>query len=902
MTALLVEALFAVVFARALVAYLRGRDPLQRDVTFVFGSVAALFALDVARRLGLEPSQLVSDMASALLLAQPALALRLVARVRSVPGWMRWAAAVGWLASAAVVIGLHGAPLPVAGIVAIVVVFCAVEVTAAVFLIREATHRAGSSRVRLYYAAAGTALFAVAVLVAAAGPAAGPAAQVIALVSVLGFALAFLPPRWLRQLWAARAGLLLTRRLLAAPANEPPTATWQRYADSVGELSTADAAVVLLPAGDGQVSQAAVYGLPAEPVITAGIGQLEALLRTLGTHPAPRTDRSDAGEAGPGCPGPGDDQAPSAALTERIADGLAAALARRAGAHYLTVAALPLPSGGCGALVLLTARRSLFSDDDVQLFGELGAQAAIVADRQALTAELAVAVDAATAASRAKSTFMANMSHELRTPLNAIIGFSDLMRDERSEGNDRLVSLDWISHINGSGQHLLGLINDVLDLSKVEAGHLELQLVALDASAAVDEAVTALQPLVHGKHLEVIVAVPPLPLRADPIRLRQILTNLLSNAIKFTPDGGRIFVAAQRVGGQIQLSVTDTGPGIDPADQQRVFEEFQQVGDPSMHRAGTGLGLALTRRLVQAHGGRIDLHSEPGRGARFTIHLPAPTATENETEPLIDTTDDQAAGGTGGILIVEDNVAAAELLATHLRRAGYPVTIAANGETGLALAATVDPDIILLDVNLPGIDGWDVMRHLKTDPHLRHIPVAVISVADHHAVGLALGAVDYFVKPINHDVLLAWLVRHGMIPPVAADDTAVLVIDDDPAVLTLMDRTLNRHGVRVVGVGSGTDGLRLARRHRFDLIICDLVMPDIDGFTVIAALHDDPATRHIPVLVLTAHDITEADKTRLSGKILGFTAKGRTAPAIVQDWIDTITRRTADTLADSSPA
>ena len=176
----------------------------------------------------------------------------------------------------------------------------------------------------------------------------------------------------------------------------------------------------------------------------------------------------------------------------------------------------------------------------------------------------------------------------------------------------------------------------------------------------------------------------------------------------------------------------------------------------------------------------------------------------------------------------------------------------------------------------------------------------MISVADHHAVGLALGAVDYFVKPVNHDVLLAWLIRHGMIPPLSEDATTVLVIDDDPAVLTLMDRILNRHGLRVVTAGSGFDGLRLARRHPFDLIICDLIMPDLDGFTVVAALHDDPATRDVPVVVLTAHDLTDADKARLSGKILGVAAKGPTAPATVHDWINKITHHAGQPLAEAT--
>ncbi|GAA0954434.1 response regulator [Virgisporangium aurantiacum] len=500
-------------------------------------------------------------------------------------------------------------------------------------------------------------------------------------------------------------------------------------------------------------------------------------------------------------------------------------------------------------------------------------------------AHLALARDDARDASRQKSEFLANMSHELRTPLNAILGFSELMADEPADGGNRTVPSDWIDHIRNGGRHLLVLINDVLDLSKVEAGHIELFPEPLDLSTAIDEAVAALGPLLSDRNLAVTTTVPPLTIPTDRVRFRQILNNLLSNAIKFTPNGGQIFINAHRAGAQIHVSVTDTGPGISLADQARVFTEFAQVGDVNLRKGGTGLGLPLARRLAQAHGGDLTLESEPGHGARFTLTLPAiPHA-----EPGAPSDPAATAYPCGGILVIEDDTAASLLLRTRLERAGYLVTVAATGEDGLAAARSCQPDLVLLNLTLPGPDGRLVLQQLKDDPQLRHIPVAVINIDDDQQVGVALGAVDYLVKPVQHDALLGWLVHHSVVPPLDGHTINVLVIDDDPATLAVVTQTLQRQGVQVVDAANGTDGLRLARAHTFDLIICDLLMPGIDGFTVIAALHDDPATRNVPVLVLTSHDLTQNDRNRLSGKTLAIITKGGQTPADLQDWIHRIT-------------
>jgi signal transduction histidine kinase/DNA-binding response OmpR family regulator len=712
-------------------------------------------------------------------------------------------------------------------------------------------------------AAAATALFAAAIFAAGAGAGsaaaaavAGQVAQGLALLSAIGYAVAFAPPAWLRRVWSSGAAYALVRRLLHAAADESPETTWCRYTETVRESTGADAAVVLVRQADGSVREIAQVGLPPR----AGDTDLRADAELLDSMAAKTM------AAGPDSPLPA---------------GLTADYAHLVGARFVTTVPLNLPDERA-VLLLLHRYQGLFTDDDIVLLGELGVQAAALAqrgqllgDRDRLTEALSTSVTALRSASQAKSEFLANMSHELRTPLNAIIGFSDLMDGEPRLAERSSVPSEWIGHINSSGRHLLGLINEVLDLAKIEAGQIELRPEPVDLPAAIDEVISTLRALSDRKHLDITVAVPTLRIQADRIRFRQIVTNLLSNAIKFTPDGGRIFVAARRSGPEVALSVADTGPGVAASDHDRIFEEFQQAGELHARGQGTGLGLALTRRLVHAHGGRIELESAPGHGAKFTVHLPAaPNLTSTAPGQPADV------AGTSSILIIEDDPAAARLLSTYLETAGYRVCVAETGEQGLVTVRTGEPMAILLDLNLPGMDGWQVLAELKADNRLRHIPVVIISVADHSEIGIALGAVDYLVKPISRPALLTWLAGHGLIPT-AGHSMNVLAIDDDPYSREIINHTLTAEGMRVLPADGGAEGLRLARAvDELHLIICDLLMPDIDGFDVIAALHDDPTTRDIPVVVLTARTLTEADKARLSGKVISIMSKSQTTTGL----------------------
>lgn len=577
------------------------------------------------------------------------------------------------------------------------------------------------------------------------------------------------------------------------------------------------------------------------------------------------------------------------------ADNSMLSRASQAGLLFAVAVPLELPvaeyglASARGLVVFLSRHRALFIEDDARLLGELGAQAAIMAERgsalaeqERLADELAESVTSLQAASQAKTDFLANMSHELRTPLNAIIGFSELMRTEPEAADDRrVVPVEWIDHIFASGQHLLGLINDILDLAKIEAGRMDLRPELVDLPAVVSDVVTTLHPLVDAKHLRLATAIPPITVRADRVRLRQILDNLLSNAIKFTPEEGHIFVGASDIGPDVRITVADTGPGIAPADHERIFDEFQQVGDPMKHQAGTGLGLALTRRLIQAHGGAIGLESDLGHGSRFTVHLPNLAPREDATL-LADEPGSK-------ILLIEDEPSSARLLQTYLETTGYSVVVAHSGEEGVAEAQRCAPAAVLLDVLLPGIDGWEVLRRFKDDPMLRSVPVFMVTVVDEREVGLALGAADYFVKPIDRRLLLSRLAELLMPAAPAGEVTAVLAVDEDPRSLDLIASSLRHHGFDVSTAATGEQGLTLARTHSFDLIITDLMMSDTDGFTLIDALDQHPATREIPVLVLTSRNPAEFAEAEFAvaphGKVLGILPKGLDIQEALREWL-----------------
>ena len=486
-----------------------------------------------------------------------------------------------------------------------------------------------------------------------------------------------------------------------------------------------------------------------------------------------------------------------------------------------------------------------------------------------------------------KSTFMTNMSHELRTPLTSILGFSEILRDDKTDRFDAATKHRFFEQIHTSGQHLLGLINDLLDLSKVEAGQMSLYPERINLADSVQTALSALEPLARTKGITIDSdSGPGLHLVADPTKLKQMLLNLGSNAIKFTPQGGRVSIRTRQVESWIEIAVTDTGIGIAEADLSRLFREFQQLdAGHGRQQEGTGLGLALTKRFAELHGGEVKVKSAQGEGSTFTLRLPV-SAIESSQAPIYERL---RIGPSDAhlplILVVEDNAEAAEILARHLEGGGFRMKIARTGNEALTMARELKPAAITLDILLPEIDGWEVLRRLKADQLTWNIPVVVVSVSDNPSLGHALGATDYFVKPVDREALLSRLNQYAFAPKAQPGEIRVLVVDDEQAHLDLLRALLEPEGFHVVTAGGGKEGIDVARTQHPHLILLDLMMPEVTGFDVVEALRTDATTRSIPIMVLTAKELTIDDKAALNGHVAAIFQRNSLAGPELIAWL-----------------
>jgi len=469
----------------------------------------------------------------------------------------------------------------------------------------------------------------------------------------------------------------------------------------------------------------------------------------------------------------------------------------------------------------------------------------------------------AEAANRAKSTFLANMSHELRTPLNAIIGYSEMLaEDMQDEGEEEHVPD--LNKINAAGKHLLTLINDVLDLSKIEAGRMDLYLEHFEVEPLLEDVVATATPLVKKRSNQLVTNFEPnlAAGHADVTKMRQALFNLLSNAAKFT-ENGTITLAARRDSGEggerLIFSVADTGIGIPPDKLETIFEEFSQAEDHTTRNyGGTGLGLSISRRFAQMMGGDISLESVVGEGSTFTLSLPASVEAVADSEAASEETA-QLSVADHPVLVIDDNADSRDVLRRTLEDDGHAVATAPGGEEGLALARELSPSLILLDVMMPGMDGWAVLRQLKSDPALETIPVAMVTVVDDERMAFSLGASEYLTKPVDR----ARLVKIADALTSGAQGHA-LVVEDDDAARQVVARALTSVGWKVTEAADGQAGLDRVAEHRPDLILLDLMMPAMHGFEFMERLRDNEATRDVPVVVLTAKELTTTERDFLA--------------------------------------
>jgi signal transduction histidine kinase/CheY-like chemotaxis protein len=570
-------------------------------------------------------------------------------------------------------------------------------------------------------------------------------------------------------------------------------------------------------------------------------------------------------------------------LGDRLA-GLPQGVSRATlGGSAHTVLVLPVSGlSSSGSLVVLSGPFSPgLGGDEVSRVQQFMSAFATALDRRHLVERLKETNARLLDADRHKSVFLASMSHELRTPLNAILGFSELLIDAPDGEFPAATRTRFLQQIHASGKHLLGLINDILDLSKIEAGQMELRLQTVSVADVVAQVLSTVEPLAAQKQIRIQTGeMNAGEITADAGKLKQMLLNLVANAVKFTPDGGEVTVSSSRLEKTVEIAVADNGIGIAPMDHARVFQGFQQV-DSGIERqqAGTGLGLHLTRRFAILHGGDVLIESQLGKGSVFTITLPiearqgAAPMPKRATDGRVDRTDTRPL-----VLVVEDDPAAAELLTRQIDQAGFKTTVARTGTEALAKAREHKPAAITLDILLPDLDGWEVLTRLKRAEETSDIPVVVVSVVDNPELGMALGALDYFVKPVPAKELMSRLTRFKF-EGKAGEQQTVLVVDDEQANREWLQGVLEPAGFAVILASGGKEAIELARSNLPDLVLLDLMMPDVTGFDVVEALRDKASTRAIPIMVLTAKTLTDSDIRQLNGHVSTILRRGSTGAA-----------------------
>ncbi len=855
-------------------AAIRSHERARVDVAILFGALAATVAIQEIHLLsctgatGCLDVPAANQLTTALVLILPFALLRLVDDVGDVPRWQLWAAVISLvaLASAFAIWGWD----PPTWLVVLLTVYLIVGTSYAAWAFaRRAQLTTGITRRRMAAVAWGCALIAATIILGVLAQASPDDSQLLTalvrltgLVSGLCFWAGFFPPHWLSQTWRLPEllGYLRPTRLMAVPSEQAGVAT---DAMAIERLCAATAATTgarraLLILEDQSREDLYLWGAPSAR-ISARAGPVATVLRSR----EPLVLRSVT-----------PDQLPAAIVSVFASDTLP---------RTAILVPITLDGQSLGVLAAFAEKGPMFVEDDLEVVSFFAAEASAILRVQRYRQSVNE-LEALREADRLKDEFMAVVSHELRTPLTAVSGYSDiLLRKLTGPLNERQERQ--VVGIRDASRRLLALINDLLDVSKLEAGTLDLRLAALDPQTAIHRAIAGLRVIAMTKGVNIEVREPPASLPdvwADDERLQQILVNLLMNAIKFTPGGGSVWIAATTEPGirpatsDIVFSVEDTGVGLEPGQVARVWERFYQAESSSSRRfGGAGLGLSIVRRLAELHGGRVEAASAGiDRGSTFAVHLPAitpgaafevpgaPVPAPHWSEVVAADVGPRAIDpNTPLVLVVEDDVHIATVLRTYLESDGYRVEVVDDGQQAVQAARALAPFAITLDISLPKQDGWMVLNALKREPTTADIPVVIVSIVDNRDYGLVLGASDYLVKPIDHERLRATL---RSLERLGGSNGTILVVDDDPALRDVLGGVLSEDGWRVVTASDGGEALASVERDRPMAMVLDLMIPQVDGFEVLRTLRERPATRDLPVIVVTAKDLTEEDRKRLA--------------------------------------
>lgn len=869
---LLTDLAYLLLGIAACVAALRWPERARVDVAILFGALAGIVAiqeihlLSCTSALGCVDVPAAAQLTTALVLILPYALLRLVDDLGDVPAWQLWTSVVALVACAAA-LALSGSPPPFWLVVLIVAYLVAGTSHAAWAFARRARLTAGITRRRMAAVAWGCGLIAATIVLAVLAQAYPDDAplwtglvRVSGLVSGLCFWAGFFPPPWLSQTWRLPEllGYLRPTRLMALPSDQAGVATDAMAIDRLcaATAATTGARRALLILEDSSRQDLYLWGAPSAR-IAATSGAIGAVLQTR----EPLVVRSVT-----------PDQLPAAIVSIFASDTLP---------RTAILVPITLDGHSVGILAAFAEKGPMFVEDDLEVVCFFAAEAAAILRMQRYRQSVNE-LEALREADRLKDEFMAVVSHELRTPLTAISGYSDiLLRKLTGPLNERQERQ--VVGVRDASRRLLALINDLLDVSKLEAGTLDLRFAALDPQTAIHRAIAGVRVVAMTKGVNIeLREQPQVPaVRADDERLQQILTNLLINAIKFTPGGGSIWVRVRAAPGatpgatDIVFSVEDTGVGLAPGQVARVWDRFYQVESSSTRRfGGAGLGLSIVRRLAELHGGRVEATSAGlNRGSTFAVRLPAATpgapleVLAAPPRAWSESAEAAAAGSSPSdtraplVLVIEDDVHSATVLRTYLESDGYRVEVVDDGQQAMEAARVLGPFAITLDISLPKLDGWSVLNALKHDPTTAQIPVVIVSIVDNRSFGLVLGATDYLVKPIDHERLRSTL---RALERSREPERTILLVDDDPALRDVLGSILTEDGWRVVTADDADAVLAAAELDRPTAVVLDLMTPRVNGFEVLRTLRERPSTRDLPVIVLTATDLTEADRTRLA--------------------------------------